>query len=118
MRRKLGIAALSGVTVLLLPGSAEAAVGAQVVVSGPTPFSTTCNGAPQTGTLTPNATVEPFIRVNPDNPRNVIGVWQQDRWSSGGSQGLLAGVSFNGGRTFQRFTSPPFSLCAGGNAGN
>ena len=53
----------------------------------------------------------------PTNPANIVGVWQQDRWSNGGSRGLLTGYSFDGGRTWAR-TAAPFSRCAGGNAAN
>jgi hypothetical protein len=60
-----------------------------------------------------NAEVEPYVAVNPANTSNIIGVWQQDRWSNGGAHGLIAGFSFNGGKTW-RETELPFSACAGG----
>jgi hypothetical protein len=44
--------------------------------------------------------VEPQVAVNPTNPRNVIGVFQQDRWSDGGAHGLLAAASFDGGASY------------------
>jgi hypothetical protein len=85
--------------------------------SGPTLFAADCNGVAQEGTLYPNSEVEPFVAVNPRFPLNLIGVWQQDRWSNGGSQGLGTAYSFNGGVTWRR-VFVPFSRCAGGNAGN
>ncbi len=85
--------------------------------SGPTPFAADCNGVAQAGTLYPNSEVEPFVAVNPRNPLNLVGVWQQDRWSNGGAQGLGSAYSFNGGVTWQRVFLP-FSRCAGGNASN
>jgi hypothetical protein len=85
--------------------------------SGPTPFTLGCSGVPDTGTLYPNAEVEPFASVNPRFPLNLIGVWQQDRWSNGGSRGLGTGYSFDGGVTWKR-VFPPFSRCAGGNDAN
>lgn len=85
--------------------------------SGPSPFQPDCNGVPQTGTLYPNAEVEPFVAVNPRLPLNLVGVWQQDRWSNGGSQGLGTGYSFDGGITWHR-VFPPFTRCAGGNSAN
>src|SRR4051812_33286752 len=42
--------------------------------------------------------VEPLVAVNPTSPNHVIRVFQEDRWSDGGAHGLLAAVSFNGGR--------------------
>src|SRR5262245_3933752 len=85
--------------------------------SGPTPFSPGCNGAPQTGNNYPNAEVEPYVSVNPRNGDHIVGVWQQDRWSNGGSNGLMTGVSRDGGRSWTR-TFAHFSRCAGGNQAN
>jgi hypothetical protein len=64
-----------------------------------------------------NAEVEPMIAVNPANPANLVGVWQEDRWSDGGAHGLMTGYSFDGGRTWAR-TTAALSRCAGGNAAN
>ena len=44
--------------------------------------------------------VEPQVAVNPTDPNNVIGVFQEDRWSDGAAHGLVAAVSFDGGHTF------------------
>jgi len=64
-----------------------------------------------------NAEVEPYVAVNPGNPSNLIGVWQQDRWSDGGAHGLVAGYSMDGGKTWHE-KPLVFSVCAGGNTGN
>lgn len=82
-----------------------------------TPFVAGCSGVPDTGTLYANAEVEPFAAVNPRFPLNIVGAWQQDRWSNGGARGLGTGYSFDGGVTWRR-VYPPFSRCAGGNAAN
>ena len=117
MRRLLVLAlALS-----MVSGGASAAwaqSGPLSRVSGPSPFAEGCNGAPQTGQLYRNAEVEPWVTSNPQRPGNLVAVWQQDRWSNGGAQGNLTGVSFDRGETWERPTSPPFSRCAGGNAAN
>jgi len=55
--------------------------------------------------------VEPWVADNPDNPRNLIGSWQQDRWSDGGAKGLVASYSFDSGKRWGE-TPLPFSLCA------
>ncbi len=70
-----------------------------------------------TRTVYRNAEVEPFVAVNPRDPSNIIGVWQQDRWSNGGANGLGTGVSYDGGQTWSR-VFVPFSRCAGGNETN
>jgi BNR repeat-like domain len=85
--------------------------------SASTQFADNCNGVPQTGNLFKNSEVEPYVAVNPRNPLNLIGVWQQDRWSNGGAQGLGTGVSFDGGVTWRQ-SYLPYSRCAGGNAAN
>ncbi len=83
-----------------------------VTVSGPSPYSS-CSNAGQPGTNYLNAEVEPSVSVNPANTKNIIGVWQQDRWSNGGAHGLVAGFSSNGGKTWGESTLP-FSGCAPG----
>lgn len=88
---------------------------AVVRVSDATPFAPDC--APLNGTLYSNAEVEPYLAINPTNPQNVVGVWQQDRWSNGAARGLMTGVSFDGGRTWER-QAVPYTRCSGGNSNN
>jgi len=47
-----------------------------------------------------NTEVEPQIAVNPTDQNNLIGVFQEDRWSDGAAHGLLSAVSYNGGASF------------------
>lgn len=88
-----------------------------VRVSGQSPFPPGCEGAGQVGTNFRNAEVEPFVAVDPGNAKHLVGVWQQDRWSNGGSNGLASAASFDGGNTWTRGFAH-FSLCSGGNAAN
>ncbi len=97
------------------PASAQADV--QVRLTSTSPFAPGCDGVPPTGVLFTNAEVEPYLAVNPLNPSNLVGVWQQDRWSNGAAAGLRTGFSFDGGRTWG-LTAPTFSRCAGGTAAN
>jgi BNR repeat-like domain len=92
-------------------------VDAAIRASGFSQYAPGCDGVPATGTLYVDAEVEPYVAVNPANPNNFIGVWQQDRWSNGGARGLGGAFSLDGGGTWTR-TSAPFSRCSGGNAGN
>jgi hypothetical protein len=89
----------------------------QFRVSGTSPFAAGCNGAPAFGTLYINAEVEPMVALNPRDANNVVGVWQQDRWSSGGARGLLTGVSLDRGRTWTQHMAA-FSRCTGESAAN
>ena len=52
--------------------------------------------------------------VNPIDPDNVVAFWQQDRWSDGGSRGNVAGVSFDGGATWDIVPVPGITDCTGG----
>ena len=87
-------------------------------ISRASPFAANCGGPAAGGTLFTNAEVEPWVSANPKDGGNLVAVWQQDRWSNGGAQGNLTGVSFDRGRSWSRPTPPPFSRCAGGNAAN
>ncbi len=87
----------------------------EVAVSGLSPFASGCGDAG--GIVYIGAEVEPQIAVNPLNPDNLVGVWQQDRWSNGSSRGVLTGVSFDGGATWTR-VQVAFSQCSGGDAVN
>jgi hypothetical protein len=124
--RRLVCLAVTAAT-LALASIAAAAVDPLVqVTTGPSPFAAGCEGAPQTGTVYPGAEVEPWVDVNPANNDNIIGDWQQDRYSNGGARGNMNAFSLDGGDTW---TTPPvsdvpdtgqakFSRCTGGNAAN
>ena len=76
---------MSVLAVLLVAGAAPATSSAAVdpftLVSGPSPFAVGCEGTPQTGTVFRNAEVEPWVDVNLADANNLVGNWQQDRWS-------------------------------------
>jgi hypothetical protein len=40
-----------------------------------------------------------MVSVNQSSRANVVGIWQEDRWTSGGARNLVFGTSFDGGRT-------------------
>ena len=90
--------------------------GPLVQVSGPSPFTgCTADHTPgNTGTNFPDSAIEPWFDVNPTNHNNIVAGWQQDRWNNGGSRGLIAGVSFDGGDTWKSVVIPKISLCSGG----
>jgi BNR repeat protein len=84
-----------------------------VRVSGASPFPPGCNAAPQRGVRYPGSEVEPSLAANPVDPAHLVAAWQQDRWSDGGSDGLVTAVSHDGGASWTA-ALVPFSLCGGG----
>jgi hypothetical protein len=72
----------------------------------------------QPGTLYPNSEVEPFVAVNPADERNVVAVWQQDRWSNAGSRGNITAASFDSGVSWTVVTDTKSSFCTGGSEAN
>src|SRR5881392_4191607 len=125
MSRSLSVLAAAAAGAAVMAGSATAAplmVASPTRISIATPFSPGCGG-PTEGSVPganfnySNAETEPWLAVSPTNPNDLAGFWQQDRWSDGGSHGLVAAVSHDGGATFA-YSTPHFSRCAGGNAAN
>lgn len=88
-----------------------------VTVTAASPYASGCD-AGTLGIVYGGAEVEPSVAVNPTNPANIVGVWQQDRSSTGGARGVATAASHDGGATWTRSAAPPFSRCAGGNAAN
>ena len=85
-----------------------------VDVSGYSPYDYGCGDAPSANnTPFPGLEVEPSLAADPTNDAHLVGAWQANRWSSGGSDGTEAAVSFDAGKTWTR-TLPKLSRCAGG----
>lgn len=61
-----------------------------------------------------DAEVEPFVGVNPILPGNLVAVYQQDRYSNGGSKGTVSSASFDGGLTWTQRSVPADTVCTGG----
>jgi hypothetical protein len=91
--------------------------GPLVQVSGDTPFFGGCNGPVQSGANFPSMEVEPMVAADPADASRLVGVWQQDRWNTGGSNGILAATSKDGGETWTR-SRAHFSHCTGGTPAN
>jgi hypothetical protein len=118
MRKALVLAALFAVVVFGLgPASAgPMSTSAVTQVSGTSLFAgcVADNVAGQSGTVFHDSEVEPWIDVNPQDPDNIVGIWQQDRWSNGGARGLVVGVSLDGGNNWAEVIIPGISKCSGG----
>ena len=106
-------------------GNTFTTTGPTLASGGNTPFAAGCGGTGEgfhtgsevAGVNFPNTVVEPWFQVNPQNSMDLVGFAQQDRWSDGGSHGLVAFVSHDGGVNWTR-TWPALSNCAGGTATN
>jgi hypothetical protein len=62
----------------------------------------------------PGSEVEPWLEVNPANPSNIVGFYQQDRYSDGGAKGNVAAVSLDGGLSWTRTVPPELVRCTPG----
>ncbi len=96
---------------MMLAASSSVLAQGLVLVSATNPYADCTVGA-GTGRNYVDAEVEPQLAIDPANSNHLVGAWQQDRWSNGGAHGLVAGFSFDGGRTWDE-SSLPFSQCAG-----
>jgi hypothetical protein len=108
--------ALAVAGLLVFASVAFGAVSAQTIVSTPSAFAACPDGqsvGPPPGEVFVNAEVEPWIAANPTNGKNLVGVWQQDRWTDGGSKGLTTAYSLDGGATWTQAGPIPWSTCAG-----
>ncbi len=99
------------VAVLVGPGPGVAAASSDanrlVRVSGTSPF-TDCPAA-GLDALLPTGEVEPVVVANPTDRANVVAAWTQDRF-----RGVVAGVSFDRGRTWRPVVVPGLTRCTGG----
>jgi BNR/Asp-box repeat len=112
MRR--AVVVLSLALAAVVAGASTAYASALVQVSDPSPFAAcTIGGGPAGVVNFPSAEVEPFMTSDPRRGDHLVGAWQQDRWNDGGAHGLVATVTFDGGRHFTNSTLP-FSECAPG----
>jgi hypothetical protein len=120
-RRFLAVLALVAAFTLGSAGlvvAADYAAAPLTLASDISPFAGCTIGARDASSVNyPNTEVEPFVAVNPTDPNNIIGVYQQDRWSDGGARGLVAAVTHDGGTTWDHSWAH-FTTCAGGTPAN
>jgi hypothetical protein len=115
MGRKTAITATALLTALATSASFASASGSGSPVQR---VSTTnpvaaCTAGAANGTLYPNTTTEPFVSVDPHQPRHAIVTWQQDRWSNGGSH--AGGYAWTSDGQHYTVGTLPFGQCSGAN---
>ena len=101
-----GALAVVGSTTASAAGTVSKASDSPLTFTGCTVGATTPPNPPAFNYR--DSEVEPYVAANPQNG-NLIGVWQQDRWSNGGAHGLTAGSSTNG--TSWSDVPLPFDSC-------
>ena len=74
------------------------------------PFQETAFGS----TVYLNTSIEPWVAVDPTDSSRLLVAHQQDRWSNGGSRGLVGRVSDDGGGTWSDSIPPDVTECTGG----
>lgn len=94
----------ASVTSVLPAAGSDATVSTPRIVSGPDPLDSTCNIDPARR----NGAKEPSLAVNPTNRKNLVTAWIQDQ-----SDGIVAGWSMDGGRTWSTVIVPQ-KFCTGG----
>jgi hypothetical protein len=119
------------VAAAVLAGVLSVAVGASAAQAGPlvadSPIEASASdplaACPPdgSGVLFPDTEVEPWVDVNPTDADgdlvigdNIVGFYQQDRYSNGGSQGNVAAVSMDGGVLWSRTVPQQRTTCTGG----
>jgi hypothetical protein len=120
MPRMLTVLGMIGLIAIGLTVVWASTVGPLIPVSGTSPFAscTEDNVAGQPGRVFLNSEVEPWVDVNPTNASNIVGGFQQDRWSNGGSRGLGPAPTHDGGTTWTNVVIPKITLCSGGTVAN
>ena len=92
-------------------GAVPFSASTPVEASGSSPF-VGCSTPAGSGVVFTNSEVEPWVDANPANPDNLVGFYQQDRWSNGGAKSNLATVSMNGGASWTQVVVPVGTICS------
>jgi probable HAF family extracellular repeat protein len=98
-------AAEAGATPLSSNSGATLTTGPLIEISNPDPLA----NCPPSGFQPPDEAAEPYVAVNPANPKNIVA-----EWIDHGFAGNVAGVSFDGGKTWQNVAIPGITQCTGG----
>jgi hypothetical protein len=100
--------------------------GPPVAVSGASPIAACDGDQPGSGINFVNSEIEPWMSLaRGDGPDadgvvddNLVAAWQQDRWSNGGSEGIVSAFSRDGGATWTTNATTRSSICTGGTPAN
>ena len=106
------VSVLALVALLAFVGTVAVAAAGQKSATQGDPFAA-CPADPDIfgGVMFPSTEPEVWLAANPSDPQNLIGAIQQDRWSDGGAQGLVAPFTLDAGKKWDEVPLP-FSVCA------
>jgi len=68
----------------------------------------------QSGRAFINSETEPWVDVNPANASNMVGFFQEDRWSTGGARNVTFAYTDDGGQTWVNVPAPGLTRHYGG----
>jgi hypothetical protein len=87
-----------------------------VQVSTSSPLTATCGlNSPDPGQhVAPGSAVQPQVSSNVAAPSQLVGVWEQDRWTGIGARAIVTAWSDDAGATWSVPQSLGFSACAAG----
>ncbi len=108
---RIAVVAL-GLAVALAVAVAQAAgpqVSPPITISGPSPVRNCQDG--QARDVVREAEVEPYLAIDPRNPRRLVAVYQQDRFRNGAARAIAASVSEDGGKSWREQVLP-VGVCA------
>ena len=111
---------LFGLALTLAGGAPAQTLGPLVQVTDGDPFTfcTADRVAQQESafgsTVFPNTSIEPSVAVDPSNSSRLLVGHQQDRWTDGGSRGLVGVASADGGSTWADTIPGGVTACTGG----
>jgi hypothetical protein len=112
--RRIPIPLIAAALVMLASATQAAPLnaGPPILASGTNPLAACPPDG--SGINFPGAEVEPWIDVNLTNSQNIVGFYQQDRYSNGGAKGNVAAVSMDGGASWTQVAVPNDTRCTGG----
>jgi hypothetical protein len=121
--RKVAVTCVLGIaaSIAALTPAAAQTLGPLVQITTDDPFATcTADNVAQqesalgpSAVLFPNTAIEPWVAIDPTTQNLLVG-HQQDRWSDGGSRGLVGNLSTDGGGTWTETIPGGVSECTGG----
>jgi hypothetical protein len=104
-------AAAATIVIGALPASG-AVVAPSVKVNGRSGYSQCRTGSDFSDVVYTQAETETRVATSPADANDLVGVWQQDQWRTGGARGLTSAWSDDGGQSWHG-RKLPFGVCAG-----